>query len=206
MLFMAALFACADPPLPCRDGFTRAGDGHCYPPYDIDTELDLEDALDALPCGRVREGAGVSFEGGCAAGFCAGDLYTTARALLGETDTCFLSGGDQYCTWPNGLGGRWDDEDGEPGPDPFATNQRVRLQPPYMGTSAEGLGVWGATGCVSDALGMPDTATLVDTADGVFAELIDYDAYGILAYDVSSMDGVPGADGIIDDMYIYGAP
>jgi hypothetical protein len=203
------MLACAPAPddLPCREDFTRAADGHCYPDGSLAGPSDLDDVFDLLePCTGLRPGGLVDFESGCAGDLCEGDLFEVVRVLLGEPEECVVSSGDAFCTWANGLGGRWDDEDDDGLPDPGSRNQRVQVRAPWVYGTSTGLGIWMPPSCFVDALGPPDEAILVDTEDGVFIERLDFDAVGLLVYDLSDLEGRTGADGLMELLFLYGAP
>ncbi len=203
------MLACAPAPadLPCRDAFTRADDGHCYPDESIEGPSSLAEIYELLePCAGLRTGDLLDLESGCAGDFCEGDLYDIAALVMGEPTECFTSGGDAYCTWPNGLGGRWNDDDADGLPDVGARNQRVKVAEPWVYGTTTGLGIWMPPSCFVDALGHPDDITLVEAEDGVYVERVNFDAVGLIAYDLADLDGRTGPDGLIEQLYLYGAP
>ena len=193
--------------LPCREGFSRAPSGHCYPDEPLQAPSSLDDLYELLePCHGLRPSNGMDLESGCAGELCQGDLYDVAVAKLGPPETCFEANDDAYCTWPSGLGGRWDDEDDDLLPDPGTRNQRVNVTAPFAYGTKSGLGLWMPYSCYVDQLGPPDDLTLVDTEDGLFIERMNFEGVGLLAYDLYDLDGRSGADGLLDTLYLYGAP
>lgn len=208
-MILALLLSCATDveELPCREDFTRAADGHCYPDGELQSPPSLDDLFALMePCVGLRPSTQVDLEAGCAGDLCAGDLYTVALLVMGEPAECFSGSGDVYCSWTTGLGGRWDDDDADGIPDPTARNIRVQVEEPFVPGTASGLGIWMPPSCYVDALGTPDDLTLIDTDEGLFLERINYDAYGLLAYDLIDLEGRAGPDGLIDALYLYGAP
>jgi hypothetical protein len=209
VIWILLLAACAPNPddLACRTGFERAPDGHCYPLVDPQPEQGFQDLFDLLePCTGLRPSSRIDFGSGCADELCPGDLYEVAIVVMGPPVECFASGGDAYCRWRSGVEGRWDDENANLIPDPGSRNQRVHVQEPFVSGNELGLGLRMPPSCYTDALGPPDETIVVDTELGLFIQKLDFVAEGVLVYDLEDADGRAGADGLIDQMYLYGAP
>lgn len=204
------LLACATDPaeLPCREGFARAADGHCYPPAPVATGFDFEAALGSLDaCEPLLDGVSADLESGCAYFLCPGDSFEEAVDVLGEAYTCRAASGDAYCLWEHiGVEGRWDDDDGDGLPDDDADNQRVHLTEGSLAATPDGLGVGVPLSCFVAALGSPDSMNLVDTVDGLVIDTMDWDDAGLLVYDLYDRNGFPGPDQRADELYLYGAP
>jgi len=193
--------------LPCREGFTRAADGHCYPPPTEFTTVDLDAAVANLPACEIRASPFlIDLDSGCALGMCPGDLFEESVATFGSGYTCFTANGDAYCGWEEvGVEGRWDDDDEDGQPDPKAFNQRVHLTRDAVVATSEGLGTDASMSCFIDTLGHPDRMTVIDTVDGLAIEFMDYDDAGMLVYDTVDRNDIFGPDGFVDDLFLYGA-
>lgn len=193
--------------VPCREGFERAADGRCYPPPELFTTVDLDAAVANLPDCEPRLAAfELDLDSGCARGLCPGQTFDDAVQLLGSGYTCFAANGDAYCEWEAlGLEGRWDDDDDDTVPDPKATNQRVHLTRDAVVATEDGLGTDASVGCFFESLGHPEEMIVVDTVDGLAIERLDYDRFGLLVDDTRDHNDYVGPDGIVDDIYLYGA-
>ncbi len=208
MIAFLLILACTPDPdeLPCREGFSRAPSGHCYPNEPLLAPSSLDDLYDLLePCYGLRPSPQMDLESGCAGDLCEGDLFDVAVAKLGEPYTCYEANGDAYCDWRSGVSGRWDDENDDLVPDAGSRNERVLVRAPFAYGTEAGLGLWMPYSCFVDQLGPPDDLTLVETEDGLFIERMNFDAVGLLAYDLIDREGRAGADGELDTLYLYGA-
>ncbi len=194
--------------LPCRDGFARAADGHCYPPAPTFTTVDFEAALANLgPCEPRDEGVATDLQSGCSYYFCPGDTFEEAVDLLGDNYTCSEASGDAFCLWEAiGIEGRWDDDDDDGLPDEGDGNQRVHITDGSLAATDDGLGMDVPISCFVDSLGPPDRFTVVDTVDGLMIEFMDWDDAGLLLYDFYDTNRFLGSDGRADELYLYGAP
>jgi hypothetical protein len=204
------LLACGPSPdeLACREGFERADDGRCYPPASALPNIDLEAALEHMPpCEPLTDGVAMDLESGCAYGLCPGDTFAEALELFGEGYDCFDANNDAYCLWEHvGIEGRWDDEDDDGLPDEGAGNVRTHVAEGSLARTEGGLGLQVPLSCYFEQLGPPDTFTVIDTVDGLMIEFMDWDDVGLLAYDLVDRNGYVGPDGLVDDLYLYGAP
>ena len=206
------MLACSadDANVPCRDGFDRADDGHCYPPLSDDAPS-FEDVLSSMPyCALLPAGNGlIDLELGCASGVCVGmDYFETNAVLHTEGDCTVASWSDQsqYCTWDIGLQGLFTDEDVDGIPDEGAGNERVRVYSPYAGATEHGLGAGINPRCYVDTLGQPSEVLLVDIGGVLYIEDLIYDDYGLSTYDWGTDDDSDRPNGVIDNVYLYGAP
>jgi len=193
--------------LPCRDGFERAADGHCYPTSTGFTTVDLDAAVANLPsCDPRVSPFLIDLDSGCALGMCPGHTFEQSVDAFGTGYSCFSASNDAYCLWPNaGVEGRWDDEDDDGLPDEKATNQRVHLTRDAVVATEDGLGTDASVGCFFESLGHPEEMIVVDTVDGLAIERLDYDRFGLLVDDTRDHNDYVGPDGIVDDIYLYGA-
>ena len=207
-----ALAGCStsDDSEPCRDGFEPAADGHCYPPPNPWPEPDIHDALDHLPaCESTSPDGEIDLANGCASGACVSMSELEISTALGDIPDCTRaswSDTKQYCLWPIGIEGLFDDLDEDGWPDEEASNERIHVIPPYGGQTAAGSGVAVGVSCYIDELGYPDAAVYYDIAGMLMIQDLIYDRYGVKAYDWGDDNDTSQPDGRIDNLYLYGAP
>lgn len=187
----------------CRPGFYPAEDGRCYPPPPDPEPVSATDAIDALPACVPRDEDGlVDLDAGCASGACAGAPAEEWSAALGDDVECAYASWSYdwaYCAWSVGIEGLF--PVGAYGEiDPAATSDWVHLLPGYDGATDDGLGVGISPRCWTDALGVPNGAYWVDVS-GTLAlqDLYWWTPYGVEIHDWD------GPDGVVDDVYLFGA-
>lgn len=212
MFFALWLLACSEEPdeQPCREDFERAPDGHCYPPVDAREDLDFKDAFDELPdCEPGSTDGRLDLLDGCASGICIG---MTVDQSISATDrwpvcrTTSFSATTLYCTWNLGIEALFADLDEDGWPDPGAGTTRLRVYGGYSGGTEEGLGVPVRPSCFIDALGYPDRTVLRDVGGQQLIYEMAWDRYGLVAYDLGTDDGSGRPNGVLDNLYLYGAP
>ncbi|MCB9689610.1 MAG: hypothetical protein H6738_11260 [Alphaproteobacteria bacterium] len=185
---------------PCRQGWSRARDGHCYPPA---TEADTPDATDAIeatpPCILDKPDGRLDLETGCADGICVGDTYERMAALLGEgecvADASFPTA--LYCTFDPGLQGLFADEDEDGIPDEEAETPWLRLLSRWPYATADGLGMGTSARCWTEILGTPSSAWFTDRAGSLALDGMVWDRYGLEVHDWQDDDG------LIDTAYLF---
>jgi hypothetical protein len=195
---------------PCRDGFELASDDHCYPPPTPWPEPDIHDALDTLPpCESESPDGAIDIANGCADGACVGMAAPEISAILDTEPDCTVASWNdakQYCLWPMGIEGLFDDEDEDGMPDDEAPTERIHLVPPYAGQTEEGSGVAVNVSCYLDDLGYPDVIVYHDVGGTLMVQDLIYDRYGLKAYDWGDDNDTNRPDGRIDNLYLYGEP
>ncbi len=202
---LVLLGACAPDPTgdPCRQGFARAADGHCYPPLTEPEPADATGVLDAAPPCVPREPDGlVDLEAGCAGAVCAGDTYADValEAGPGECTTASWSTQYRYCVFEPGVQALFADLDEDGVPEDESTTDWVRLLREYPHATAEGLGTDTSPRCWTGALGTPSDVRFVDVAGSLVLDAMIWDRYGVEVHDWS------GGDGLVDTAYLFGAP
>lgn len=206
------LAACgADPTEPdaeaCRDGFTRADDGHCYPPLTEATPV-VTDLLLEAPCARAAAGDALQLEIGCIEGACAGDTFATVDAAFGYGARCDLlaSGLNWSCEWPQGVQAQFpaaEVDSGEPGD--AVKNNFVRALTRYLGTSPDGLGLTVAPSCFVETYGPPSSVIYVESEEGLGAVQLVWDEYGLEIEDEErATDDLPFPDDQVDEITLFG--
>lgn len=166
---MIWLLACALP-AECADGYLEQADGTCLAetaePFGGGSTV--EELLDALPpCVPMAAGDRVDVDAGCVDGACASMTYAEIEAALGESASCIGEYDEAFlakeleCRWPRGIVTEFYDLDDDGVPDADLIAYGVYLEPPYDGTTPEGLGLDASFRCFLDAYGAPDTVGLV---------------------------------------------
>jgi hypothetical protein len=192
----------------CRGGYSLEQDGHCYPPPD---EVDLALALDELPTCPSQQGDGtIDLLAGCQEVACPGTTYDEISDSVHDWPDCTTASWDDervYCTWQEaGIEGLFADSDEDTVPDPDAGNERVRLLPPNEARTDDGLGVGTPPSCWVDALGPPDWIGIDDVAGTLEIQEMFWERYGVNVYDWGTDDDSGKANGLIDNVYLYGPP
>lgn len=206
MWWFVSLLACApssgDPA--CREGYTLEADGHCYPP--ADPPPDLQEAIDALPACEPRKPLG-SWDAysGCADDLCPDRSFVVADLTATVESECIdLGDGNFACNW-RGAEGVFADADADGAPDPDAITPYVHLRADYPGATDTGLGVGVPMSCYFDQFGNPNEIHVWLLAGELRVRQLDYDFLGLYVYDTLTDDGDAYPDGVVDDVYHYGA-
>ncbi|MEQ1507389.1 MAG: hypothetical protein ABMB14_34490 [Myxococcota bacterium] len=211
----AAVAACADAPGaddPCRPGFVRGEDGHCWPPPPDPAPPTANDVLEALgPCVPFKPSDEIDLVGGCIEGACAGATFDTVSAALGSavgpTD-CEVIDGLWYCHWDQAIDVAFPltDDDGPDAPIDGSRASFVRGTTRYAGATVDGLGVGISPRCWVDALGPASSAVFVDVLGTLAVSQIVWDAYGVEIEDEERADGAISPNGIVDELTLFGPP
>ncbi|MCB9679097.1 MAG: hypothetical protein H6737_28605 [Alphaproteobacteria bacterium] len=193
MLVLAALLACSERCGPDEvetfDGCSPLGDGPV-------TDTETLPGYTLRPC-NAREGTGLDFETGCAAGVCIGDPIEVWQAVAGAPTSCDPIGTRTYCRWEDdGLAASFDDADDDGQPDPGTVPTFVDVIGLEAGTSPSGLGVDVSFACYVQQLGAPVD---IQTEDGKVVEL-DFETSGAFVHtaDYGGQQSVLDADGFVD--------
>lgn len=205
MPLLLALLGCAsESTATCAEGFALRGDGLCYedaaePPGDSGSEALLADA----ECVRGPSDGRIDVDTACVDGVCAGAPFATIVERFGESRCASLFPGFLECTWPNGVGGAFDDYDEDGAPDEHAFAWGLYVQAPFDGGTTDGIGVGATMGCFFETFGEPDEAEMA-WADGEWSvTAVAFDRLGLYAYDwAGPYDGRP--DGKVDYIALYG--
>jgi hypothetical protein len=206
VIFLWLFLACAVEEIPCRDGFERDNDGHCYQ-EEVPT---IKNALENLPdCEPVGGDGAIDLINGCASGACPNMTYPTINEILGEEGDCNTSSWDKdylICEWTIGLDIGYDDKDEDDVPDSNALSDRIHLYPPYMGGTIRGIGVEANPRCFVDELGMPSYIGWVEVGTELLIRDFIYEHWGMWTYDRGRYDSTDRPNGYIDEIYLYGMP
>ncbi len=203
-------FACSEgEPDLCRPGFLRAADGHCYPPPPDYPSPSIEDTLSNLPpCFPHKPIGDIDFEAGCADNACVDDTFEEWTEALGAPDACdsaSFSNTQSSCTWgERGILSLFEDEDEDTQPDIGSTADRVHLLPGHPGATLDGLGTDIEPRCYIDALGTPREVDFIKVSGTLLVEALRYDRPTVQAFDWVTVDGPDHADGIIDNVLLFG--
>jgi hypothetical protein len=193
----------------CRPGFLRAADGHCYPPPPETPAPVVEDVLDNLPpCFLHKPIGDIDLEAGCADGACVEQTIEQWRAALGgDADECTAIGGPlTSCIWDERrIAGLFDDDDDDGVPDPGGRTDRVQLLPGHPGSTLDGLGTEQGPRCWLEALGTPDVLTYEKVAGTLLLEEMYFDDLRLYVYDWETEDGLNHGDGLVDNIFLFGA-
>lgn len=207
LLLLPLFAACAaESSATCADGFALRGDGLCY--EEAVTPEDDTGAPDALVAagGECIPGATdgrIDVTAACVDGVCAGERFDTIDGRFGEASCAALFPGFLECTWPNGIGGAFDDYDEDGVPDEHAFAWGMYVQAPFDGGTRDGIGVGASMSCFFDAFGEPDQAEMA-WADGEWSvTAVAFDLLGLYAYDLGGAYG-GGPDGKVDYIALYG--
>ena len=192
--------------IPCRDGWSAERDGHCYPA--TVPNADLSNALDSLPiCIPAPQGMPIDITTGCVGQVICPDA--TYASEIGEHPSCTTASWDEdwvYCSFSVGIGGLFPDLDRDGHADEDGLNERVHIFPPHLGSDPSGLGVGASPRCFVDSLGLPDGFVAVDVSGTFRIQDMLYERYSIHAYDRGDEDGTGAANGLLDNVYLYGLP
>jgi hypothetical protein len=187
----------------CRPGFTRAGDGHCYPPPPDPAPPSITDAIEGVTCESLVPDGLVDLDGGCVDGACVGEPFADADEALGGGAGCAVaSWSDEwvYCSWPVAVEALAPDLDRDGVPDADGRVEWLHLQPDCAYSTVDGLGVGIAPRCWFDVLGVPSSANFVDDGGVLALRDLYWTGYGVEVHDWT------GPDGVVDDVYLFGAP
>lgn len=195
----------------CRPGFTRAQDGHCYPPPPDPEPPTANEVLEGIgPCVPLKDGDEIDVAGGCLEGACAGRQFSAIdRALGGGADCDTNSSGSTWiCVWPQQVESQFPVAQGDGGgPDVNAYSTLVRARSAYEGASPEGLGLAVSVRCWVDVLGAPSRALFVDVAGSLAPTELVWDRYGVEIEDERRLeDGAAVPDGLVDELTLTGPP
>jgi hypothetical protein len=194
---------------PCRPGFTRAQDGHCYPPPPDPGPPSATDVLLGRgPCVPRPPGEDIDLFGGCIEGACAGDPFDAIDLALGRGATCTRNQDDTdwTCDWPQGVQATFEVEPSDTLlPNGASTSPWIRATAGYEGSSPEGLGAALAMACFVEELGEPTIAEFVNRTGELLAEELIWDSFGIEIEDEErNSDGVRFSDGLVDEITLSG--
>lgn len=175
-----------------------------------DEPAELEDVLDTLPrCRDDGNGDGdLDLVRGCAGGVCAGDDVEVVLAVHGEPLGCestyFESDGYRFgqldCSWGDGIGASFGDDDFDGIPDPGRPAIALDLRAPYAGTTSDGLGLGDEVSCFVEAEDPTSVLFLVQGRDW-HPTYLGFGRYAITDY----ADNETGAwlpDGKVDGLTI----
>lgn len=205
-MLVLLLIACGNTDTSCREGTTLAEDGHCYPPL-LDQAPRLEDVIAGLPDCEPATGPGeIDLIGGCVYGVCVGQTYLEMVDVLGEA-RCYRNNAALpiYCEWEDwGLDARFADDDDDDLADDDSGTDRLHLFRPSTAATPDGIGVDANLACFFDGLGSPDRIEVTDRGGVLAMDGLIFDRYGLRAFDETGPGGRSGADGYLDDLYLYG--
>lgn len=209
LLLASLLGGCGEPELACRPGFSRAEDGHCYPPPPDPGPPTFNDVLENLdPCVPLKPGEQLDLAGGCIQGVCAGDTFGEADRAYGEGVSCQRSGQDWDCNWPLGVAALFAPTDNDQGgPASGARARYVRARYLYEGATADGLGIGASISCFVEALGLPESVVLVKSMGQVVPNQLVWDSMGLEIEDEErQLDLLAFPDGKVDEITLTGPP
>lgn len=190
----------AEDPDPCRQGWSRAPDGHCYPPDTTDDTPGATDAIDAAgpACVLAKPDGRLDLDAGCADGLCVGDTFERMSSILGPGE-CVAGSEGLFCTFePPGLQGLFADADADGLPDPESATPWLRVLSTFPYATVGGLGMGTSTRCWTEQLGIPSDAWFVDRAGTLAFDGMVWDAYGVEVHDWADDDG------LVDTAYLLG--
>ncbi|MEZ4238085.1 MAG: hypothetical protein R3F59_18450 [Myxococcota bacterium] len=196
----------------CRPGFTRAGDGHCYPPPPDPAVPSANEVLEGTgPCVPRKPGDRIDVVGGCLDGACANRTFATIDAALGGGADCSTnsSGSTWICVWPQQIEGQFPvgDDDPDDGPVDGTYTGIIRARRAYDGAGPSGEGVGVSVRCWIDALGLPSEATFADVAGTLQPTELVWDRYGTeIDDDLQAVTNAALPDGVVDELTLTGPP
>jgi hypothetical protein len=161
------------------------------------------------PCESTDPDGAIDLAPGCADGACVGMTVDEMASVLGSEPSCQVaswSDQKQLCLWDMGIEGLFEDEDEDGQPDAESVTERIHLLPPYAGQTPQGSGVAVQVSCFIEDLGKPEYIEFEDEGGTLMLTDLIYTRYGLNAYDWGSDSTTDGADGRIDNLYLYGEP
>lgn len=189
MVLLLLLLACAADVPACGDGQHVTASMECADDPTVPGSEDFP-ACEALPAGTR-----IDVNAGCADGACHDTTFDAMNEALGEVGVCSSAANLAFCDWSMGIGTFFADDDGDDAPDEGALGSGIFLDPPFDGTTEDGLGLGVSMRCWVERYGYTDEVEYQD--DGAWITELYWTPEGLFVHDE---DG----DGYVDEVSLFG--